>query len=220
MVSSEGACAAYYLYRRLRLPSQPRRRRPVAEPVSDGPHVPAARLRRLDLPAAAARQPARRDGPRRRRPDVGRTGRAPLRARPSAASPCWRPDRLGGGHARRRPAGVLHRHLRGPAAVLPRRVIGAPGGQRHRQRPGDERGAGRATCPAASSWRRAPSWRSSAGSPRTCGAAARRPGSAIVTGDTKVVDAGHGDGCTSTPPASAWCPPGSTSARSGRGRAT
>ena len=41
--------------------------------------------------------------------------------------------------ARRRAAGVLDRLVRGPAAVLPRRHHRRPRGQRHGQRPGDER---------------------------------------------------------------------------------
>ena len=89
MVSSEGACAAYYLYRRLGLRVARRRDRRVrgGEPrwLSSRPiDACRARLRGLDLPAAAARQPQGRDGPRRRRRDVGRAGRAHLPARRSA----------------------------------------------------------------------------------------------------------------------------------------
>ena len=90
MVSSEGACAAYYLYRRLQIPAAGRRPTRAAREVTplaeqlDPDAAEAPELRGLDLPAAAARQPDRRDGPRRRRRDVGRAGRAPLPARRSA----------------------------------------------------------------------------------------------------------------------------------------
>ena len=44
------------------------------------------------------------------------------------------------GGDRRRPAGLHHRHLRGPAAVLPRRRHRQAGRLRHGERPGDGRG--------------------------------------------------------------------------------
>ena len=94
MVSSEGACAAYYLYRRLQVPQQAARR--AARAGGELRWLSRLRphrrrrpeLRGLDLPAAAARQPDDRDGPRRRRSDVGRAGRArvPAGVRQRAAS--------------------------------------------------------------------------------------------------------------------------------------
>ncbi len=100
------------------------------------------------------------------------------------------PDRLGRVHPRRRPAGLLHRHLRGAPAVLPRRLDRRPRDQRHGQRPGDERRRARATCRAGSSSRRAPTSRVVGRIAQDMGAAARAAGVAVVTGDTKVVDVG------------------------------
>ncbi len=88
-------------------------------------------------------------------------------ARPRGARRLRRPRR------RRRPAGLLHRLVRGEAAVLPRRLDRRPGGQRHRQRPGDVRGARRCACRPRSSSRRARRWPTSAGSRRR---SARRRG--------------------------------------------
>ena len=93
-------------------------------------------LRGLDLPGAAARPPDRRDGPRRRRGDVGRAGRAPVPAR-----------------VRRRPLAEL-----GDSAV--RRRWAAPGWRS----PPTPSWCGRCSSPAASSatWRstaRSTTWR-------------------------------------------------------------
>ena len=153
------------------------------------------RLRRLGLPAAAARLPDDRDGPRRRRGDVRRAGRAPVPAglRRPRPTPSWATPRSL--DARRRPAGVLHRLVRG---------------------------ASRCSSPAATSatWRStAPSttWRCAAPRPLylstafileegtaladigrvaagASGDGRAAAGVRLVTGDTKVVDAGHGDG--------------------------
>ena len=102
--------------------------------------------------------------------------------------------RLGGARRRRRPAGVLHRLVRGAAAVLPRRQHRRPRGQRHGQRPGDERGHAGVPVRRRSSSRRAPTSPWSA--PSRSGSARRREraGVRVVTGDTKVVESGHGDG--------------------------
>ena len=96
--------------------------------------------------------------------------------------------------AGRRPAGLLHRLVRGAAAVLPRRQHRRPGRQRHGQRPGHERRPAGVPVLRASSWRRASSCPSWAGWPQAIGAAAAAAGVTVVTGDTKVVEAGHGDG--------------------------
>ena len=56
------------------------------------------------------------------------------------------------------------------------------------------RARGRCACRPRSSSRRAPRWTSSAASPRLWARRRWRPGVQLVTGDTKVVDAGHGDG--------------------------
>ena len=58
MVSSEGACAAYYLYRRLERADAAAGRRARWLSTADASR-PDAGLRRLDLPGAAARQPRR-----------------------------------------------------------------------------------------------------------------------------------------------------------------
>ncbi len=91
MVSSEGACAAYYLYRRLDAGAGPggdhrprgglrclTRSHDVAEPALD--------FEGLDLPGSVAGQPNRRDGPRRRRPDVAPSWSSTCSCRPSATS--------------------------------------------------------------------------------------------------------------------------------------
>ena len=87
-----------------------------------------------------------------------------------------------------------HRLLRRAPAVLPRREHRRPGRQRHGQRPGDERAqaarAVRRLHPRGGPLDGRPRPRS----PTAMGAAARRGRGALVTGDTKVVDAGHGDG--------------------------
>ena len=95
---------------------------------------------------------------------------------------------------RRRPAGVLDRLVRGAAAVLPRRQHRRPRGQRHGQRPGDERR--HAAVPVGrvhprGGHRRSPRSARVADGARRGRASGRRQ---LVTGDTKVVDAGHGDG--------------------------
>ena len=176
---------------------------------------------RLDLPAAAARPPTHRDGPRRRRSDVRRAGRAPVPARVRRR----RLDAELGDSAvltcRRRAAGVLHRLVRGAAAVLPRRQHRRPGRQRHGQRPGDERRARRSTCRRRSSSRRASRWTTSARVAEALGAAAarrRRAGSSPATPRSST--RATATGSTSTPRASGWSPPASTSARSGPGPAT
>ena len=128
--------------------------------------------------------------------------------------------------AARRRDRVHDRLVRGPAALLPRRRHRPAGGARHGQRPGGRR------CrplflsaafileeglPLADLQRIVASMR------RACDEA----GVALVTGDTKVVDRGKGDGSSSPPPASAWCrraarcrsaPPGPATASSSRGR--
>ena len=127
--------------------------------------------------------------------------------------------RLGGGGRRRRAAGVLDRLVRREAAVLPRRQHRRPGGQRHRQRPGDGRraAAGAVHRVHPRGGHRA---RRLARVAHAIGTAALAAGVKLVTGDTKVVDAGTATACTSTPPASGWSTSASTSARSAPRRAT
>ena len=95
---------------------------------------------------------------------------------------------------RRRAARLHDRLLRRAAAVLPRRRHRHAGRQRHGERPGDVRRAAAVPERAASSSRKACRWRRSGASCRRCGRRPTRPASTIVTGDTKVVDRGKGDG--------------------------
>ena len=145
-------------------------------------------------PAAAARLPDHRDGPRRRRRDVGRADRAPVpaglrRARPT---PSWAtPRSLAVGGAR---LAFSTDSFVVQAAVLPRRHHRRPRRQRHGQRPGHVGRDGRWCSPRRSSSRRAPRWPTSAGSPPPSARPRVAAGVELVTGDTKVVDAGHGDG--------------------------
>ena len=180
MVSSEGACAAYYLYRRLQVSGGGR---PLAEPA-------------LDFEGWTCPVPLR-DSPTI---VMGHGGGGQLSAElvehlfvPAFGASPSRPRRLGGRDARRRPHGVLHRHLRGAAAVLPGRVDRAPGGERDGQRPGDERRRRRAPVVRV---RPRGGHRTVRGRPRRRRTSVRplaTAGVAVVTGDTKVVDAGHGD---------------------------
>ena len=207
MVSSEGACAAYYLYRRLRARRPSPRGRPPC-PDDGPPQASRPRLRGLVLPAAAAGQPEHRDG---------RTAAAAQLSaeliehlfvpafgdEPAAGLADSAVVTLGGVRIAFSTDTFVVRPLFFPGGSHRR-----PGGERDGQRPGHERGRRRPTCPAGSSSRRARSCRWSAGSPRTWATRRGRPGSPSSPGDTKVVDAGHGDGSTSTRPASAWCPTG------------
>ena len=129
MVSSEGACAAYYLTGGWRDAGG----RPVGDLRRPGPGRPregwGARCR-CGTPRPIVMGHGGGGA-------LGRAGRAPVparvrgRGRRSWATP--RSSILDGS------AGVLHRLLRGPAAVLPGRLDRRPRGERHRQRPGDVR---------------------------------------------------------------------------------
>ena len=154
------------------------------------------RLRGLGLPAAAARHPDDRDGARRRRRDVGRAGRAPLPAgvrRRRAGAELGDSAVLDGRPARRLAFSTDSFVVQ--AAVLPRRLHRRPRRQRHRQRPGD---VGRARRSYLSTAFILEEGTALADIGRVAdGASARRreaAGVQLVTGDTKVVDAGHGDG--------------------------
>ncbi len=97
--------------------------------------------------------------------------------------------------------------------LLPRRQHRRPRGERHRQRPRDERrppdrAVGRLHPRGGPAHRRAGRHRRGHGA-RQRGA----PGCPIVTGDTKVVDGATATASTSTPQASAWSRPASTSGR-------
>ena len=107
------------------------------------------------------------------------------------AAPGQRP---GGLHGAARAPGDGHRQPRRLAALLPRRRHRQAGGLRHRQRRGDGGRACRCTWRPASSSRRASRW-------PTCSASSSRwrrprepPACRVVTGDTKVVERGKGDG--------------------------
>ena len=158
MVSGEGACAAYYQYRRL--PSGPRLSVPGGGtvepeawscplPLRDHPNVVMGHGGggRLSGDASWPTWSSRRSAGPRPRPS----------ARPSlgdAAVPSW---------GRGGPAGVRrphHRQLRRAPAVLPRRQHRRPRGQRHRQRPGHERGRAPLRVSRARSSRRACPWTS------------------------------------------------------------
>ena len=144
------------------------------------------------LPRAAGPARPRADGPRRRRAAVAAAHRPvflpafdnPRSRRATTARSCA---------CRRRTARVHDRLVRGPAALLPGRRHRLAGGPRHRERPRDVRGAAavaelrlhpRGGLPARGAGARGASMRE----------AAAAAGVTIVTGDTKVVDRGKGDG--------------------------
>ena len=98
--------------------------------------------------------------------------------------------------------GADHRQLRRQAAALPRRLDRRAGGQRHRQRPRRRRRPAARAEPLADPRggprrRRADGPRSRRSPPPRAAA-----GVEIVAGDTKVVERGHADGCTSARPGS------------------
>ena len=191
MVSREGACAAYYLYRRLGAGRSRRlsiaRLRP-SRPASSTSRAGPARCRCATRPTIVMGHGGggAMSGELVEHLFLPAFGDAPL-APSWATPPCVA--------ARRRAAGVLDRLVRRAAAVLPRRQHRRPGGQRHRQRPGDERRAAAVPVRRRSSSRRAPTL-ADVGRGRAARSARRRgaAGVRLVTGDTKVVDAGHGDG--------------------------
>ena len=186
MVSSEGACAAYYTYRRLELvDAETRRWTPMSDDLDFEGWV---------CPVPLRDTPTDRDGPRRRRRDVGRADRAPVPAR-VRRRPRGRARRLGG--AARSAGGRLafstdsfvvkpmffpggsigdlavngtvnDLAMSGATPAVPVDRVHPAGGHRAgRPRP-DRRGHGRGRADAA--------------------------GVRLVTGDTKVVDSGSGDG--------------------------
>ena len=81
-----------------------------------------------------------------------------------------------------------HGFLCGDAVVLPRGKHRRTGGERNRQRPGDERRQAALCCPRRSSWKRDWRWRNCRGWSRRWRPRRHLPGVAIVTGDTKVVN--------------------------------
>ena len=145
------------------------------------------------LPAAVVRVPARPARPRRRRQAVARASSRRSSSR-AFGNPILAPAaRRRGARDRRRPPGVLHRLLRRAPAVLSRgrhRLAGRP---RHRERPRHVR------CPAPGDLRRVhPRGGLPDGRPvahrRVDARRRREAGVPVVTGDTKVVDRGKGDG--------------------------
>ena len=93
----------------------------------------------------------------------------------------------------RRAAGLLDRLVRGEAAGLPRRQHRRPRRERHGQRP---RHGGREPLFLSTAFilEEGTALADSAGSPRRSARRRVAAGVQLVTGDTKVVDAGHGDG--------------------------
>ena len=202
MVSSEGACAAYYSYRQGRMTRSGSRMRPASSlqcpiPISDYPTVTLAHggggrltqmlIERMFLPAFGTQPSSQHDG-----------AMLPLLACAAAGS--------GPGGAR-----LQHRLLRHQPALLPRR--------RHRLAGGHGTVNDLAMCgaqplalsagfileeglPMDELWRIVQSMQ-----------AAARPGVRIVTGDTKVVDRGKGDGVYINTAGIGLIPPGSNRAR-------
>ena len=162
--------------------------------MPEGPRRPID-LDGLGLSRPAARLPDDRHGARRRRRDVGRADRAPVPA--------------GVRRRGRRRAGRLRASCSTSAAArlafstdsFVVKPMFFPGRRRSATSPSTARsttwrcrGRRRWSCPPRSSSRRAPRWPTSAGSPTAVGAAADAAGVQLVTGDTKVVDSGSGDG--------------------------
>ena len=125
-----------------------------------------------------------------------------------ALSPLHDGADAGGG---RRAAGLLHRLLRRPPALLPRRRHRLAGRARHRQRPGDVRRPAARASPPGSSSRRASRWPTSGGSSSRCAAPPRPPACRSSRATPRWSTAARATASSSTPPASAWCRPGSTS---------
>ena len=110
-----------------------------------------------------------------------------------------------------RATGVLDRLVRRAADVLPRRLHRRPRGQRHGQRPGDERRAGAVPVGGVhprGGHRRRPR---SAAIAQRLGEAARRAGVRWSPATPRWSRPVTATGCTSTPPASGWCPTAWTS---------
>ena len=179
MVSSEGACAAYYLYRRLSEPLMPEDRAAIdidgwvcPAPLRDSPVIvmghggggamSAELVEHLFLPAFGAAADANMGDSR-------------------------------GARDRRTATRILHRLVRGQADVLPRRLDRSSRRQRHGQRPRDGGRDAVGLVDRVHPRRRHGARRTRPGG-RAVGDAARIAGVKLVTGDTKVVDSGSGDG--------------------------
>ena len=176
MVSSEGACAAYYNYGATGAATRARAARRGPAGRSSATSVDHARPRRGRQGDARARR--------------GRSSSRSSATRCSTRS-ATRPSSSSGRRAPR-----LHdRLLRRQAALLPRRRHRRARGQRHRQRPrGRGRAAARGSRPASSS-RRASRSPTCAAIVALDGARPRqRPACPSSTGDTKVVERGKADG--------------------------
>ena len=182
MVSTEGACAAYFHY------APPRdgggRAEPMARSLDAMLSCPAP-LDHRDIVELAhggggtQDRAAHRDAVRPRLPQP-----APRAARATGRSSAWASERLA----------FTTDTLRGEAGLLPRRRHRLAGRPRHRERPRHVRGRAalperRATCSRRAS-RCADLERVVASMAEAC----RSVGVPLVTGDTKVVDRGKGDG--------------------------
>ena len=151
-------------------------------------------------PAPLRDSPNDRDGPRRRRRDVGRAGRAPVPARVRRGGR-RRARRLGGGRrsAARRLAFSTDSFVVKPL-FFPGGSIGdlAVNGTVNDLAMAGAHAAGAVDRVHPRGGHRA--GRHRAGSPQAMGTAALAAGVRLVTGDTKVVDAGTATACSSTPP--------------------
>jgi hydrogenase expression/formation protein HypE len=119
-----------------------------------------------------------------------------------------------------RPAGDGHRRPCGLAALLSLVATRLPGGARHGQRRGDD-GREAAVPERQLHHRRGLSaGRAAAHRAESMGAAAREAGVPVVTGDTKVVEQGKGDGVFISTTGVGVLPPGVSSAAPTPARAT
>ena len=106
------------------------------------------------------------------------------------------------------PAGVLDRLVRGQADVLPRRVDRRPGGQRHRQRPGDVRRHAAVPLDGVHPGRGHRADRHRPGRRRRSARRPRSPASSWSPATPRSSTAAAATASTSTPPASGWSPTG------------
>ena len=206
MVSSEGACAAYYLYRRLELVGEPE----LSQSPGDGKRP---RLRRLGLPGAAAGHTGHRDGPRRRgarcRPSwLSTSSCPPTAAPPTPSSGTRRWCKVARGRLAFSTDSFVVKPMFFPGGSIGDLAVNGtvndlamagatPLVPVHRVHPGRRHRPSPTSAGSPPPWARRPRWPRSRWSPAT-------PRSSTAAAAT---------GSTSTPPAWAWCRTGSRSAR-------